>query len=210
MKLNEKIYYCRKKEGLSQEKLAEVLDVSRQAVSKWETGDALPEIGKISLIAKTFHVTTDWLLSEEEPENSAEQAQNAAAFPDVTNGQDTPSPAPDAEEHNWIDSVPRVLQTLIHRYGWLAGVRIAFSGALFIAFGVVMRLLTRTVIPVQNTFPFDPYGGVTYGGMGIDSITVSANNGFDIISGFVIIIGVVLLITGIALAVLLKDNQNQR
>ncbi|WP_312461371.1 helix-turn-helix transcriptional regulator, partial [Proteiniclasticum sp.] len=44
MKLNEKIFYLRKKEGYSQEALAEKLGVSRQAVSKWENGDADPEI----------------------------------------------------------------------------------------------------------------------------------------------------------------------
>ena len=43
MKLSEKILYCRKRAGLSQEALAERLGVSRQAVSKWETGEALPE-----------------------------------------------------------------------------------------------------------------------------------------------------------------------
>ena len=41
MKLNEKIYTCRKRAGLSQEALADRLGVSRQAVSKWETGDSL-------------------------------------------------------------------------------------------------------------------------------------------------------------------------
>lgn len=40
MKLSEKIYYCRKKAGKSQEALAEELGVSRQAISKWETGEA--------------------------------------------------------------------------------------------------------------------------------------------------------------------------
>ncbi len=38
MKLHEKIYYCRKKSGLSQDALAEKLGISRQAISKWETG----------------------------------------------------------------------------------------------------------------------------------------------------------------------------
>ena len=38
MKLNEKIYYCRKRASLSQDALAEKLGVSRQAISKWETG----------------------------------------------------------------------------------------------------------------------------------------------------------------------------
>ncbi|MDD2429154.1 MAG: helix-turn-helix transcriptional regulator [Eubacteriales bacterium] len=44
MKLQDKILYCRKKAGLSQEQLAERIGVSRQAISKWETGDAVPEI----------------------------------------------------------------------------------------------------------------------------------------------------------------------
>ena len=47
MKLYEKITLYRKKNGLSQEELAEKIGVSRQAVSKWETGDALPEITKL-------------------------------------------------------------------------------------------------------------------------------------------------------------------
>ena len=41
MKLNEKIIYCRRKAGLCQENLAELLNVSRQAVSKWETGGSI-------------------------------------------------------------------------------------------------------------------------------------------------------------------------
>ena len=40
MKLNEKIYDCRRRAGLSQEALAERIGVSRQAISKWETGDS--------------------------------------------------------------------------------------------------------------------------------------------------------------------------
>ncbi len=51
MKLPEKILYCRKRAGLSQEALAERLGVSRQAVSKWETGEALPETGKLAALA---------------------------------------------------------------------------------------------------------------------------------------------------------------
>ena len=61
MRINEKIVYCIKKAGLSQESLAEKLGVSRQAISKWETGDAAPETSKLLSIAKTFGVSTDWL-----------------------------------------------------------------------------------------------------------------------------------------------------
>ena len=65
MTIGEKIYRCRKANGCSQEELAALLGVSRQSVSKWETGDALPEVGKLLPMARCFQVTTDWLLDEE-------------------------------------------------------------------------------------------------------------------------------------------------
>lgn len=61
MKLPEKILYCRKRAGLSQEALAERLGVSRQAVSKWETGEALPETGKLATLAAALGASVDWL-----------------------------------------------------------------------------------------------------------------------------------------------------
>lgn len=51
MNLSVKILYCRKKAGLSQEALAEKLGVSRQAISKWETGESVPELSKLVLLA---------------------------------------------------------------------------------------------------------------------------------------------------------------
>lgn len=72
MKLSEKICQCRKKNGYSQEVLAEKLGVSRQAVSKWETGESEPEIGKLRLLSQIFQVSTDWLLSDEGPEQVPE------------------------------------------------------------------------------------------------------------------------------------------
>ena len=69
MKLNEKIAYYRRKAKLSQEELAALTGVSRQAVSKWELGEAAPDIGKLLALANAFGVTTDHLLNkDEEPE----------------------------------------------------------------------------------------------------------------------------------------------
>lgn len=65
MDLQNKIYICRKNAGLSQEALAERIGVSRQAISKWETGEATPEVAKLLSLAKTFGVTTDWMLSDD-------------------------------------------------------------------------------------------------------------------------------------------------
>ncbi len=68
MNIGERIQNLRKDAGMSQEQLGEKLGVSRQAVSKWETGESLPELDKIILIAQVFGVTTDELLRGNDPE----------------------------------------------------------------------------------------------------------------------------------------------
>ena len=68
MKLHEKIYTLRKGQNLSQEALSEKLGVSRQSVSKWETGEATPEVTKLLSLSKIFGVTTDYLLNDESEE----------------------------------------------------------------------------------------------------------------------------------------------
>ena len=64
--LSEKLYQLRKKSGLSQEQLAEQLNVSRQAISKWESGTAVPESEKLIIISNYFGVSVDYLLKDEE------------------------------------------------------------------------------------------------------------------------------------------------
>ncbi len=65
MKIGEKIALCRKRAGLSQEELASRLELSRQAVSRWETSSAVPDIEKVVQLSKLFNVTTDYLLLDE-------------------------------------------------------------------------------------------------------------------------------------------------
>lgn len=65
MKLSEKILLLRKRQGLSQEALAEQLHVSRQAVSRWEMGTALPDAANLLQLSRLFGVTADYLLREE-------------------------------------------------------------------------------------------------------------------------------------------------
>lgn len=65
MILGEKIIGLRKKNGWSQEELAEKMNVSRQAVSKWEAAQTTPDLGKILQLADLFGVTTDYLLKDE-------------------------------------------------------------------------------------------------------------------------------------------------
>ena len=65
MILADKIINERKKNGWSQEELAEKLNVSRQSVSKWEGAQSVPDLAKILKLAEVFGVTTDYLLRDE-------------------------------------------------------------------------------------------------------------------------------------------------
>lgn len=65
MILADKIIRLRKKNGWSQQELAEKMEVSRQAVSKWEGAQTIPDLEKILMMSKLFGVTTDYLLKDE-------------------------------------------------------------------------------------------------------------------------------------------------
>ena len=65
MTFGEKLQMLRARRGLSQDALAEVLDVSRQAVSRWERNETLPETEKVIRLSRYFSVTTDYLLLDE-------------------------------------------------------------------------------------------------------------------------------------------------
>lgn len=71
MKLHEKIYRLRTEKKLSQGDLAEILDVSRQSVSKWETGASIPDLDKLVKMSDLFGVTMDFLVREEIEEMDA-------------------------------------------------------------------------------------------------------------------------------------------
>ncbi len=66
MNFSEKLLTLRKANELTQEQLAEKLDVSRQSISKWESGQATPELDKIVALSAIFNVTTDYLLKSSE------------------------------------------------------------------------------------------------------------------------------------------------
>ncbi len=77
MILADKIINERKKNGWSQEELAEMLEVSRQSVSKWEGAQSVPDLQKILKMAEVFGVSTDYLLKDEiEPEPLKENSGN--------------------------------------------------------------------------------------------------------------------------------------
>ena len=73
MNMADRIQYLRKTNGISQEELADKLGVSRQAVSKWESEQSLPDLGKIITMSDYFGVTTDYILKGIEPVADKEQ-----------------------------------------------------------------------------------------------------------------------------------------
>ena len=82
--LSEKIYALRRKNGLSQEQLAEKIGVSRQAISKWEGGLSTPELDKLKALSECFQVTIDELTENQAapaPGHAAEEKSGPAPSP---------------------------------------------------------------------------------------------------------------------------------
>ncbi len=95
MKLDEKLVHLRKEKGLTQLELAEAVKVSRQAVSKWESGGGTPSTENLMGLSELYGVSIDYLLNEEERE------------PDdgsVSKGEmkDTPKPVHESQKRNAI------------------------------------------------------------------------------------------------------------
>ena len=83
MNLADKIIQLRKKKGWSQEELAEMINVTRQSVSKWESRASMPDLDKIVRLSEIFGVTVDYLLKDEShadvvPDTGAAQRQEKA------------------------------------------------------------------------------------------------------------------------------------
>ena len=143
MKLSEKILYCRKKAGWSQEALADKLGVSRQAVSKWETGEAEPELSKLKLLAAVFQVSTDWLLSQDAPPVEPEQETSASQSAQPVSG-------------DWMDKLPGFLSRMVRRFGWLYGIYLALGGAGIGFIGFLARTMSRKMFQSFNSLISDP------------------------------------------------------
>ena len=84
MSFAENLKQLRKVKQLSQEDLAEILDVSRQAVSKWEQGIGYPEVEKLLLLSGKLNVSLDSLMETEIAQKSTPQMQNATGRITIT------------------------------------------------------------------------------------------------------------------------------
>ena len=87
MRLEEKLTVLRKESGYTQLDLAEKVRVSRQAISKWETGRALPSMEKLKYLSELFGVSVDYLLSDDMTEEAKPKEQEPAPEPQTEDRQ---------------------------------------------------------------------------------------------------------------------------
>ena len=126
MKLHEKITVYRKKYGLSQETLAEKIGVSRQAVSKWETGDALPEITKLKSLAECFDVTVDFLLDDSVDEYKLPDEQKPEGGTTTLDRFVV-----------WIETFLDKYAPFLKKYSWVAGMLLILIGICIVIRGAI-------------------------------------------------------------------------
>lgn len=113
MTFGEKLQALRQRSGMSQDALAERLDVSRQAVSRWERDETMPETDKVVTLADIFGVTTDYLLRPEVEHQTPPEGESPRGGP-APAGRDT-----------------------ISRLGYLAKTKGYLLGWVLIAWGVL-------------------------------------------------------------------------
>lgn len=80
MNIADRIQYLRKTKGISQEELADKIGVSRQAVSKWESEQSMPDIDKVIIMSDYFGVTTDYIIKGIEEKGQASKKDNTGIF----------------------------------------------------------------------------------------------------------------------------------
>lgn len=81
MALGEKLSKLRKENNYTQEQLADILSVSRQAISKWESNITYPETDKLIRMSELFHCSLDYLLKDAEETNRSNPSQTQSLFP---------------------------------------------------------------------------------------------------------------------------------
>lgn len=181
MTFGEKLFSLRQRAHMSQDALAEKLNVSRQAVSKWERDEAMPETDNVIRIAQIFTVSTDYLL-----------------LPD-------PQPAPQQATSPVQSFNGDRIERFIRRHGYKAGYFLMAGGGIL----CIIALLVMLLLPNFGSGIFDM--GSNMGGPGWNSgfsdpfdqaVNQMQNTWRSGLSIMAVLIAVPLLLAGIALFVL--------
>ena len=108
MTIGAKIAACRKRAGMSQEKLANELNISRQAVSRWESGDTTPTMDKLKTLARIYGVSLDWLCSD-----AADREPPEAAKPEADRPPDDAPAGKEGEKKQKIRAIAIALAIVV-------------------------------------------------------------------------------------------------
>ena len=124
MTFGEKLQGLRQKAGMSQDALAEKLNVSRQAVSRWERDETMPETEKVILLAELFGVTTDYLLRPDQERREEQRAEQPRSAP---------------PQRDWMDKLGYLAKTKGYLLGWvlIAWGVLDLAGILLMGLGVL-------------------------------------------------------------------------
>ncbi len=114
MGFSEKLMTLRRRKGLSQEQLADTLGVTRQSVSKWEGGAAMPELVKLIALSELFGVTVDYLVKDhlEEPEEPGERWDAETSVRQTASVQQTDT----ARLEQKVDDLTRYVKGRLYAY----------------------------------------------------------------------------------------------
>lgn len=149
MRFEEKIVELRKTKGLSQEELAEQLGVSRQAVSRWELGQTLPDIPNLLQLCELFGVSADYLVREEE-QTAAKSDQSAKTIARLTREREkTRYQARRYYYIAWADiimAVTNLLAFLVDSKWVCFGV----GTGLFVSAGIIWIFYSRAVSKIEK------------------------------------------------------------
>ena len=134
MILPEKLVYLRKQKGLSQEELAEMMALSRQSISRWESGGAVPGIDSLKLLSRLYGVSVDYLLDDR------------LDAPTDTTPQETPEPV--------------LTVSFLRKYGWFT----AFILTLIVALILLWCLLNMRRLSEDHIYSFQEVSTCREGG----------------------------------------------
>ena len=119
MTLGEKLLDLRKKLGLSQEEVAEKLNVSRQTISKWETGQTVPELFKVKLLSELYNVSYDYLISSSQISGDLTSIENIVDEIDWTSAWSKKYPVLSTYQGiNGISSYVEKISNIYEEFKW--------------------------------------------------------------------------------------------
>ena len=140
MNLPEKLAFLRKAKGLCQQELADEMNVSRQAVSKWESGNVMPSLDNLIYLSKLYGVTIDSLIDDSQ-DLPSESAPPEPAPPEPVPAEPAPPESPRMEHPAF---------PFIRKYGWLT----AFVLTLVVALILLACLLNLRRLMEDHVYSF--------------------------------------------------------